>query len=366
MSPDTPDAESYSASTDSQKTCLHCGDPISYTVVNGPGSATNSCGCSTQPDLVADGGVPKSFEDLAGTYESCGDDVDPDRLIEGECPGRHYRPDAVADGGVDLEDIGTVVSSTQFEGDRFVLETPEAAVAFDFMSPELARATAETILPDGYKVVEKQEPVTDGGVHTVTRDGQEFCVVRQQEFVDESEMDVIPSGVIRNYDDLEKQTTVRLISLDAIREQEHWDRVIGPDDSDWREEFADLELGESIVPEQDDPVADGGGVSWSDLTGFKRDVLEAIQRLDNEGERSYGLAIKRELERVYEEEVNHGRLYPNLDDLVDADLVEKSELDKRTNRYGLTTEGQSMLEQRARLLADACGMEQPVADGGEN
>ncbi len=272
----------------------------------------------------------------------------------------------VADGGVDLEDIGTVVSSTQFEGDRFAFETPNAAVVFDFMTPDLARATAETLLPDGYEVVEKSEAVADGGVHTVTRDGQEFCVVRQQEFVDESEMDISPSGVIRNYDDLEKQTTIRLISLDAIRAEEIWNRVIGPSDSEWSEEYAEIELGESIVPENEEPITDGGGVTWTDLTGFKRDCLEAIRRLDNDGETIYGLAIKRELERQYGEEILHGRLYPNLNDLVDADLVEKGELDKRTNSYELTAKGKAMLEQRARLLADACGMEQPVADGGDS
>jgi len=53
----------------------------------------------------------------------------------------------------------------------------------------------------------------------------------------------------------------------------------------------------------------------------------------------YGLAIKRQLEEYYGTEVNHGRLYPNLDSLVDMDLVEKSELDKRTNQYELTEDG---------------------------
>jgi len=152
--------------------------------------------------LVADGGMPETFDELASTCENCGDDVAPDRLIEGECPGCHYRP-----------------------------------------------------------------------------------------------------------------------------------------------------------------VADGG-TTWTDLTGFKRDLLEAIRRLDEEGETTYGLAIKDEVERVYGNEIHHGRLYPNLNDLVAAGLVEKSELDKRTNEYELTTQAEAMLEQRARLLADACGMEQPVADGG--
>jgi len=66
----------------------------------------------------------------------------------------------------------------------------------------------------------------------------------------------------------------------------------------------------------------------------------------------YGLAIKRELESYYGGEVNHGRLYPNLDDLVEFGLVEKSELDKRTNQYELTEDGyEALLEQFEWSLA---------------
>ena len=71
-----------------------------------------------------------------------------------------------------------------------------------------------------------------------------------------------------------------------------------------------------------------------ELTAFQQNILTILAE-----EPRYGLAIKRELEAYYDDEVNHGRLYPNLDDLVDMGLVEKSELDKRTNEYGLTDEG---------------------------
>ena len=72
-----------------------------------------------------------------------------------------------------------------------------------------------------------------------------------------------------------------------------------------------------------------------DLTAFQRNILIILAE-----EPMYGLAIKRELEDYYSDEVNHGRLYPNLDELVDLGLVEKSELDKRTNQYELTDEGE--------------------------
>ncbi|MFC6904999.1 PadR family transcriptional regulator [Halalkalicoccus tibetensis] len=71
-----------------------------------------------------------------------------------------------------------------------------------------------------------------------------------------------------------------------------------------------------------------------DLTAFQHNILVILAE-----EPMYGLAIKRELESYYDTEVNHGRLYPNLDDLVERDLVAKSELDKRTNQYELTDDG---------------------------
>lgn len=57
----------------------------------------------------------------------------------------------------------------------------------------------------------------------------------------------------------------------------------------------------------------------------------------------YGLAIKRQLDSYYDSEINHGRLYPNLDRLVELEFVEKSELDKRTNQYALTDAGYEVI-----------------------
>lgn len=71
-----------------------------------------------------------------------------------------------------------------------------------------------------------------------------------------------------------------------------------------------------------------------DLTAFQYNILVILSR-----EPMYGLAIKEHLEAYYQDEVNHGRLYPNLDALVDEGLVAKSELDKRTNQYALTDAG---------------------------
>jgi DNA-binding PadR family transcriptional regulator len=82
-----------------------------------------------------------------------------------------------------------------------------------------------------------------------------------------------------------------------------------------------------------------GGVDPSELTLFQHAALTIIAE-----EPRYGLAIKRELEEFYTTKVNHGRLYPNLDTLVEKGLAEKSELDKRTNEYAATEAGRRVAD----------------------
>lgn len=79
-----------------------------------------------------------------------------------------------------------------------------------------------------------------------------------------------------------------------------------------------------------------------DLTGFQRDLLYVIAGKDA----PHGLAIEKELEAYYEQEVHHGRLYPNLDTLVDKGLVKKGQQDRRTNSYALTDRGRREIQAR--------------------
>jgi DNA-binding PadR family transcriptional regulator len=84
-----------------------------------------------------------------------------------------------------------------------------------------------------------------------------------------------------------------------------------------------------------------------DLTGFQRDLLYTIAGLD----KPKGLAIKDELEDYYQKEIHHGRLYPNLDTLVDKGLVEKGQMDRRTNFYTLTRRGRREISVRGEWQA---------------
>jgi len=79
-----------------------------------------------------------------------------------------------------------------------------------------------------------------------------------------------------------------------------------------------------------------------DLTGFQRDLIYTISGVDE----PYGLAIKKALQEYRKEEVNHGRLYPNLDTLVEKEYVDKRAKDRRTNLYTLTDSAMSEIEVR--------------------
>lgn len=86
----------------------------------------------------------------------------------------------------------------------------------------------------------------------------------------------------------------------------------------------------------------GDCMSLFDLTGFQRDLLVVIAGL----ERPSGQTIKEHIEDDADIEVNHGRLYPNLDTLVNQGYVEKGELDRRTNYYAISDAGKRALRER--------------------
>jgi DNA-binding PadR family transcriptional regulator len=88
------------------------------------------------------------------------------------------------------------------------------------------------------------------------------------------------------------------------------------------------------------PIAHGDRIA--SLPAFARDLLWAIDRRGP----SKGVALKSEIERYYAQPQNHGRVYPNLDRLIDDGLVAKVARDKRTNEYALTELGEEVLDGR--------------------
>lgn len=93
---------------------------------------------------------------------------------------------------------------------------------------------------------------------------------------------------------------------------------------------------------------DGVSVN-SDLSVFQINLL-TLCTTEGEEEGRKGLDVKRELEDHTGEEINHGRLYPNLDELIELGLLEKGTIDKRTNSYETTDAGEELLEKRTEWI----------------
>jgi len=80
----------------------------------------------------------------------------------------------------------------------------------------------------------------------------------------------------------------------------------------------------------------------TNLTRFQLDLLIDIAGHPD----THGLAIKERLEDHYGHDINHGRLYPNLDSLAEQGLITKGTHDERTNKYALNRRGKRELEDR--------------------
>ena len=83
------------------------------------------------------------------------------------------------------------------------------------------------------------------------------------------------------------------------------------------------------------------------LSGFQRDLLVVIAGK----ERPSGREVLDDVNAYIDQPVTHGRLYPNLDALVEEGLVEKGQLDRRTNYYAITEKGRRHLEHRQEWVA---------------
>lgn len=90
----------------------------------------------------------------------------------------------------------------------------------------------------------------------------------------------------------------------------------------------------------------------ADLSKFQLRILAVLADAENAPK---GVTVKRRLHSYYDAEVNHGRLYPNLDELVRAGLVTKGAKDQRTNAYGLTDAGSDALAAEVAWLTEHTG-----------
>ncbi|MFC4550091.1 MULTISPECIES: helix-turn-helix transcriptional regulator [Halorussus] len=110
-------------------------------------------------------------------------------------------------------------------------------------------------------------------------------------------------------------------------------------------------------------VATDGGIQFTDLHAFERDLLYAVRTLEREDEPPKGLAVKEHLEPDYRDRIHHSRLYQNLNGLVDRGLLAKGEKDGRTSEYETTDEGRHLVDRRAKRLAERAGF---AVEGGDD
>lgn len=86
-----------------------------------------------------------------------------------------------------------------------------------------------------------------------------------------------------------------------------------------------------------------------DLTAFQRDMLFVLASIED----PVGLRVAEAMEILYRKPINHGQLYPNLDELDEMGLIDKIARDKRTNEYRITRRGRYVIEEYRNFIIDA-------------
>mgnify|MGYP006285894021 CR=1 FL=1 len=82
-----------------------------------------------------------------------------------------------------------------------------------------------------------------------------------------------------------------------------------------------------------------------DLSSFQRDLLVVVAGLDD----PIGKDIRLELEEYYPEEVTAGRVYPQLTEMVEKQLINKKDTGK-ANIYRITKRGVRELQDRRKWV----------------
>jgi DNA-binding PadR family transcriptional regulator len=117
--------------------------------------------------------------------------------------------------------------------------------------------------------------------------------------------------------------------------------------------------GEPYIPADDAVLLPDGGTVTNpsivrrapELSGFRRDILLILAW----SEPTNGRGLLDDLSTLRDEEIGDARLYPNLNALVDAGLVEKRENyhDDRSHEFRLADAGRYALRDHAQRLAGA-------------
>ncbi len=96
---------------------------------------------------------------------------------------------------------------------------------------------------------------------------------------------------------------------------------------------------------------------FGQFRAFERDLLYAVRALERDNDTPpKGLAIKTYLDEQHDDEINHSRLYQNLDQFIERGLLRKGKKDDRTNEYATTDTAKQLLIEHAKQRARAVGL----------
>jgi DNA-binding PadR family transcriptional regulator len=137
----------------------------------------------------------------------------------------------------------------------------------------------------------------------------------------------------------------------AVSTLDAFDAGEGRDGDDDRDSELLTDGGEEIEDVEERLPSIDGGLPLHDLNDFARDLLWLLAAV----EPASGQEVRTALEAHPSVRTNHGRLYSNLDRLVDRGLVERGRRDRRTNSYQLTQRGRHALARRREWEATLAG-----------
>ena len=95
----------------------------------------------------------------------------------------------------------------------------------------------------------------------------------------------------------------------------------------------------------------------AELSAFQEAILTVLA-----AEARPGVGVGYEVETYLNKEGKNGWLYTNLDELVDLNLIERGELDGRTNEYSITESGYDVLYAKFAWQAEQIGTDEQHAE----
>ena len=96
-------------------------------------------------------------------------------------------------------------------------------------------------------------------------------------------------------------------------------------------------------------------LTWTTLSGFERDLLQAAAALESEEGATTGVALRRALERSGYDSMSHGRVYQNVNRLRRRGALERIPVDGRSYHYRPTERGRCVARDHLDAVAAVFG-----------